>query len=309
MNHSHCCYHGNMRTIPKSSFRKIAIYAAALGLITSVAGCTSTPEAQRPTVVVTYSVLADIVTDLVGDLATVEVIIPNGQDPHDFEPSAKDVETMNNAALIVANGLGLEDNLQQSLDAAEQVGVAVFKISDHVKTQTLLEDGATVTDPHLWLDPLTLSAAIPALAQKLNEVLDTDLTERSAKLQQHLEDISARAATIMTEVSNCTLVTGHEELGYFATRYGCKVIGAIIPSMSTSAEATAGQISDLKTLAAAANVQAIFASVGTPSNVAEQLAQELDIKLVELSTHMLLDGDQYEQFIVRIAQQISDALK
>jgi len=254
-------------------------------------------------------VLADIVTDLVGDLADVQVLIPNGQDPHAFEPSAKDVEAMNSAALIVANGLQLEEHLGQSLDAAAQGGVAVFYISDHVKTQLLLEDGAEITDPHLWLDPLTLSAAIPALTQKLNEVLDADLTRQSVKVQRHLEDISAQAAAIMAEVSNCTLVTGHDELGYFATRYGCKVIGAIIPSMSTSAEATAGQIADLKTLATAANSKAVFASIGTPTNVAEQLARELDIELVELSTHMLLDGDHYEQFIVRVAQQIANALK
>lgn len=298
-----------MRTIPKSLLREFVLSAATFAVIAVAAGCTSSPEAKRPTVVVTYSVLADIVTDLVGDLATVRVIIPNGQDPHAFAPSAKDVETINNAALIVANGLQLEGHLGQSLDAAGREGVAVFNISDHVKTQLLLEEGEVITDPHLWLDPLTLSAAIPDLTQRLNEVLDTDLTRQSVKVQQHLAEISARVAAIMAEVSNCTLVTGHDEMGYFATRYGCKVIGAIIPSMSTSAEATAGQIADLKTLAAAAKVKAIFASIGTPTNVAKQLAQEMDIKLVELSTHMLLDGDHYEQFIVRVAQQIANALK
>ena len=298
-----------MRTIPTSLLRQFAVVVAALGLISSATGCTSSPAAKLPTVVVTYTVLADIVTDLVGDLATVRVIIPNGQDPHAFEPSAKDIETMNSAALIVANGLQLEEHLGQSLDSAAQGGVAVFYIADHVKTQTLLEGGATITDPHLWLDPLTISAAIPALTQKLNEVLDADLTSQSVKVQQHLKNISAQAAAIMAEVSSCTLVTGHDELGYFATRYGCKVIGAIIPSMSTSAEATAGQIADLKTLATSANSKAIFASIGTPTNVAAQLAQELNVKLVELSTHMLLDGDHYEQFIVRVANQIASALK
>ena len=298
-----------MRTIPRSLLRQFAVSAAALGLITLAAGCASSPEANRPTVVVTYSVLADIVTDLVGDLAEVRVIIPNGQDQHTFEPSAKDVEAMNGAAIIVANGLQLEEHLGQSLEAAARGGVAVFYVSDHVETQTLLDAGATITDPHLWLDPLTLSAAIPSLTQKLNEVLETDLTTRSVKVRQHLEDISAQVAAIMAEVSNCTLVTGHDEMGYFATRYGCKVIGAIIPSMSTSAEATAGQIADLKTLATAANSRAIFASIGTPTNVAEQLAKEMNVELVELSTQILLEGDRYEQFIVRVAQQISNALK
>lgn len=278
----------------------------ALGM--GVAGCATSTSSDRPTVVVTYSVLGDVVSQLVGDAAVVRVMIPNGTDPHEFEPSAKDVETMNNAVLIVANGANLEEQLDHIIDEAQRNGVPVFVMADHVSTRTMTEDGAEIVDLHLWLDPMTIRQAIPNLARELGTILNVDLTIRSAQLQQDLGDVNLEAAAIMSGIKNCTLVTGHDEMGYFAARYGCTVVGAIIPSLSTSAEATAGQIAELKQLVSDSGVQAIFASLGAPTRIAEQLARELDVQLVELSTHMLGKDDHYREFILRISQLVADAL-
>ena len=93
-----------MRMIPKS-------FLVGSSFLVVLMGCGSTPNADsNPTdgsrnIVVTYSVLGSVVEQLVGDLASVSVIIPDGQDPHEFEPSAKDIESLNNADLVVANGL------------------------------------------------------------------------------------------------------------------------------------------------------------------------------------------------------------
>lgn len=287
--------------IPKTLALTIAI---GMG----VAGCATSTSSDRPTVVVTYSVLGDVVSQLVGDAAVVRVMIPNGTDPHEFEPSARDVETMNNAVLIVANGANLEEQLDHIIDEAQRNGVPVLVMADHVSTRTMTEDGAEIVDPHVWLDPMTIRQAIPDLARELGTILNVDLTIRSAQLQQDLGDVNLEAAAIMSGVKKCTLVTGHDEMGYFADRYGCVVVGAIIPSLSTSAEATAGHIAELKKLVSDSGVQAIFAGLGTPTHVAKQLAQELDVQLVELSTHMLGKGDRYKEFILRIAQQVADAL-
>lgn len=278
----------------------------ALGI--GVLACATPSSSNRPTVVVTYSVLGDVVSQLVGDFADVQVMITNGTNPHEFEPSAKDVETINNAALIVANGANLEAQLNHIVDEAQRSGVPLFVMTDHVSTRTMAEDGTKFIDPHLWLDPMTIRQAIPDLARELGTILNVDLTVRSAQLQQDLVDANSEATAIMSGIKNCTLVTGHDEMGYFAARYGCTVVGAIIPSLSTSAEATAGQIAELKKLISDSGVHAIFTGLGTPKHVAKQLAQELNVQLEELSTHMLGKDDHYKEFILRISQQIADAL-
>ena len=89
--------------------------------------------------VVTYSVLAAVVSDLVEGSANVVTLIPDGQDQHNFEPSAKDLETINNAALVVANGLDLEEGLDDALSNAQQAGVNVFYVAYHVTVLDIVD--------------------------------------------------------------------------------------------------------------------------------------------------------------------------
>ena len=97
-------------------------------------------------------------------------------------------------------------------------------------------------------------------------------------------------------------------MGYFADRYGCEVIGAIIPSLSTTSEASAGELANLKDQIALHNVKAIFTGLGTPQEVANQLANETGVKAVSLSTHYLNGATNYREFMLHLVQQIADAL-
>ena len=108
-----------------------------VGALASVAvvacgGGESSSSSDRPSVVVTYSILGAVVSDVVGDAADVVVLMPNGIDPHEWEPSAKDIELLNNADLIVSNGLDLEGNVMEAIEAAEKEGIADFHATDSI---------------------------------------------------------------------------------------------------------------------------------------------------------------------------------
>ena len=90
-------------------------------------------------IVVTTSVLGSVVRDLVGDRASVTVLMGNGVDPHDWAPSAQDLEAVYAADLVVANGLGLEEGLQDALGQAEAEGIRVFEATDHIDVRELGE--------------------------------------------------------------------------------------------------------------------------------------------------------------------------
>ena len=262
--------------------------------------------------VVTYSILGDLVADLVGDAAKVIVVIPNGQDQHEFEPSAKVVEQINNADFIVSNGLDLEEYLTDVLAEAATRGVGVFKAAEHVtvrKAGAELTDAKDGNDPHLWLDPITLAEMIPDLSNELGKALGVDLSDSAAQLSLRLATIDVKIKEIMTTVPRCALVTGHDSLGYFAARYGCQIVGAVIPSLSSSAETSAGELADLKTAATQANVRAVFTEMGTPRAVVDQIAKEVGVKSVELRTHMLPTGGHYADVMIQLATSIAGALK
>ncbi|MEY3595488.1 MAG: hypothetical protein RL576_902 [Actinomycetota bacterium] len=205
-------------------FRNMCL-AALLGLFASCSSDGSSSSDTTPSIVVTYSAIGDVVSRLVGDAATVTVLIPNGQDQHDFMPSAQDVETINNASLVVSNGLDLEEGLEDSLLQAEKSGVPMFHIADHV---TLLDavdkeeghegeedHGHGTEDPHVWLDPETIAESIPALAKALQLATGKDFAAEETAVVGELTALSAKIREIMTTVDECKLVTGHDSLGYF----------------------------------------------------------------------------------------------
>ena len=275
--------------------------------------------ADLPVIAVTYSVIGDIVSQLVGDNATVNVVIPDGQDPHDFQPSAKDIETINNAALVVSNGLEFEEGLEEVLENIAKSGGNIFMIGEHI-TVRKIDDGDdhgddhhdddkhADGDPHLWLSPATMLEMLPALTSALTDAVGADLSAEATALTTKLQDLDGQVESIINSLGECNLVSGHDEMGYFADRYGCNVIGAIIPSFTTTSEATAGELAELKLLVEQYKVRAIFTGLGTSPDTASQLAKELGIKAVTLSTHYLDGVTNYQEFILNLTNQIAEAL-
>jgi len=318
-NGSHYCYTQDVarqsKQYPTRASGARALVLAVLAVLTSAcasSGNVQSGTSKTPVVVATYSILGDLVADLVGDAAKVIVVIPNGQDQHEFEPSAKVVEQINNADFIVSNGLDLEEHLTDVLAEAATRGVGVFMVAEHVtvrKAGAELTDAKDGNDPHLWLDPITLAEMIPDLSNELGKVLGVDLSDSAAQLSLGMAAIDVKIKEIMSTLPRCALVTGHDSLGYFAARYGCQIVGAVIPSLSSSAETSAGELADLKTAATQANVRAVFTEMGTPRAVVDQIAKEIGVKSVELRTHMLPTGGHYADVMIQLATSIADALK
>jgi len=309
--------------VPKKPLKKLASVFALIALAScsnsteTVSESTQTiasPAVELPVVVVTYSVIGDVVAQLVGDKAVVNVLIPDGQDPHEFQPSAKDIETLSNAAIVVSNGLDFEEGLEDVLENVVESGNKVFMVGEHITVLKTKEaddhehDHGGV-DPHLWLSPGTMLEMLPALTSALSDALGIDLANSSVALTTNLEELDKEIQQTISGLQDCNLVSGHDEMGYFAARYGCQIIGAIIPSFTTTSEATAGELADLKKLIDQYKVAAIFTGLGTNPAVADQLAKELGIKAVILSTHYLDGANNYQEFMLRMVNQIAEALK
>ncbi|MYI26909.1 MAG: hypothetical protein F4064_02325, partial [Acidimicrobiales bacterium] len=101
---------------------------------TEAVDATDAPSAV-PSVVTTTSIWADVVSNVgCDDSVSVTTLIPQGGDPHTYEPSLRDRETMDAADLVVANGLGLEERLEDTLEAVAAEGVHVFEVAEHIDT-------------------------------------------------------------------------------------------------------------------------------------------------------------------------------
>jgi zinc/manganese transport system substrate-binding protein len=294
-----------------------------LALLLAISGCNgqTTNSGGKKSIVVTYSVLGSLVKEMVGDLATVTVLIPNGLDPHEWEPSAKDIEKVNNANLVVRNGLTLEAGLERTLDAAEKNGVQMFIASDHIHIRYVgIGEGIPTNDPdqaigapdpHLWMDPLTVKDMVTGLSTMLNKNFGWDLTERTASLSARLDSLNQSINDQLQVIPavDRKLVTGHESMGYFADRYRFRLVGVIVPSLSSKADVTAANLAELKKIVQENNVKAIFTELGTSAATAKTIADEIRVKVVELNTHALPADGSYFTFLNNLAGVIISALK
>lgn len=288
--------------------------AALMAALVLFAGCApAAAPSGKKTIVVTYSILGSLVKDLAGDQFDVVVSMPNGLDPHEWEPSAKDIATLNKAALIVRNGLNLEGGMEGVLTQAETSGVPMFTAADHITVRRVKEgqglpngdadQAVGAQDPHLWLDPRGMKAVVTALAADLKSRFGTDLDARAADLGARLDALDAEIRTQVARVPEARrlLVTGHESMGYFADAYGMTLVGAIVPSLTSQAEVSASDMANLKKAIQGRPVAVLFTEKGTPPKVADALGAELNLRVVEITTHALGSDGSYFTFLRDLA--------
>jgi zinc/manganese transport system substrate-binding protein len=313
--------------------RSVLSFVGLVGVVgVAAAGCGGDDDAasaapDRPRVVVTTSVLGDIVRNVVGDQADVQVIMPVGADPHEFAASTRQAEAMTGADLLVVNGAGFEQSMAGVIDGAAEDGTAVFTFADHVALRTLDGDEHEHADghdhdgddPHLWTDPTMIAGAVGALATELADVPGVDAAAIETAAADYAAELGALDASIAATLSSIpaaqrVLVTNHEALGYFARRYDLAVVGAVIPSLTTSASASAGELEQLADVIREQGVPAIFGETTQPTKLARALADEVggDVQVVELYTESLGDegggADTYVGMLRTDADRIADAL-
>lgn len=225
-------------------------------------------------VVATTSVLGDVAAHIVGDAGTVEVLMGPGIDPHDFSPSAEQTARLLEADLVVANGLGLEEGFASVLEAAAADGARVLQVASDVRP--LGGDGDL--DPHFWFDPLRMAEAVDLIADALETSGWPDgVGTAAADYRAQIEETDALVESILDAVpaERRVLVTNHDNLQYFADRYGFEVAGTIIPGASTLAEPSPADLARLVEILRQRNISAIFTDAAGSDRLARALSDEV----------------------------------
>ncbi|OZD57929.1 zinc ABC transporter substrate-binding protein AztC [Rhodococcus sp. 06-1460-1B] len=279
-----------------SRFSSAVAVAAAIGLCLS--GCSADGD-DRPVVIVSTNILGDVVQQLVGDEADVVTLMKPNADPHSFEISAQEGARLRTADLIVSNGLGLEEGLQQHLDEAAAENVLTFVAGDAIDVLEYTEgDAAGSPDSHFWTDPARMTAVVDALEPALaglDGVDSAEIADRTAGYLLQLkgldDDMSATFAAIPEQ--RRALVTNHHVFGYLADRFDFTVIGAAIPGGTTLAAPSASDLAELVGAIEKTGVPAIFAESSSPDRLVQALASEADIRVavIELFTESLTAPD------------------
>ncbi|MHB1138510.1 MAG: metal ABC transporter solute-binding protein, Zn/Mn family [Microthrixaceae bacterium] len=317
--------------------------AAALAILLPACGDAGGPAAAASSVMATTSIWADVTSQITCGEVEVTSLIPRGSDAHAFEPSVQDADALRSAQLVVANGLGLEEGLHDVLGTAAADGVTVLEVGPsldplaadghgaegHVEEGGVEESGVEEggdhdhgeDDPHVWMDPDRVAAAVPLIAAALAEVdgleLPADRLDRcAAEYADELRELGTTMDTTLSVVAEPRrrLVTDHEALGYFADRFDFTVVGAAIPSTSSLAESDPRGLEELAATMRAEGVPAVFTSTTGPTQLADALAAQVGsgVRVVQLSTESLgapgTATATYVEMLRTDAELVADAL-
>lgn len=255
----------------------VAVVAASV-----LSACASARD-ERPLVVVSTNILGDVVDELVGDDIEVMTLMRPDADPHSFEISARDAARLRSADLLVSNGLGLEEGLQQHLDAAVAAGVESFVAGDQIVALAYTTgDAAGTPDPHFWTDPARMVDVVEALAPRLSKLpgadnIDANVDAYVEELERLDDDMAGAFERI--PVANRALVTNHHVFGYLAERFGFRIVGTAIPGGTTLAAPSASDLADLVSAIEENGVPAVFAESSSPDRLIRALAEEADVRV------------------------------
>lgn len=281
----------------------VAPAVAALLAAAALASCSRSPPSARSVVIASEPFLADIAREVAGDRIAVTALLPIGVDPHTWEPAPRDAAAVASARLFIVNGAGLEAFLQPLLDGLGGRRPRVVEASAGLvpRRRGDSEPGADVDhhdiDPHFWLDPLNVVRYAENIGDALAELDPAGASTFRANAAAYAEKLRDLDRWIAGEVARIPperrlLVTNHESLGYFADRYGLRIVGTVIPGISTGASPSARDLAALADGLRGTGARALFIEEGADPRLARQLAAETGLALVtDLRTHTLSGPD------------------
>lgn len=228
-------------------------------------------------VVVDTSFLADIVRNVVGERLTVAYLIPEGADPHSFEPTPRDAQMVAECRAVVINIAGLSPMVDELVVGAVDPDAPVIEAAAGIE--------GVKDDPHCWLAPLYVVTYAENIAEGLAEIdpEGADIYESNAR--SYAESLETLDSWIRTQVETVPLerrllVTNHESLNWFADQYGMRVVGTIFPTTAGEGSPSARQIADLVADIRGSGAPAVFVEIGGNEDLASQVAQEAGVVLV-----------------------------
>jgi ABC-type Zn uptake system ZnuABC Zn-binding protein ZnuA/ABC-type Mn2+/Zn2+ transport system permease subunit len=256
--------------------------AAALALIL-LAGCGRSGPDQpgRFEVVATTTEIGDWVREVGGPAVAVDQVLEPNTDPHEYEPRPSDVAATAGAALVFANGDGLDDWIDEvvsdSGSGAEIVDLGAI-VPDRLSGEAAAAE-ASDRDPHWWHDPRNAAAAVREIERRLAAIEPG----RRRRFERNADAYLARLRALDRRIALCVaavpaarrkLVTDHDAFGYFARRYGIEVVGAVIPAQTTQAQPSAQDLAELARTIEEQGVTAIFPESSLSARVTEAIARQ-----------------------------------
>jgi len=287
---------------------KLLLPALAASAALVLAGCSATATNAAGSdddlkVVATTTQIADLTRNIVGDAdgVTITQLIQPNQSAHSYDPSVADLTALGAADVLVINGVGLEEWLDDAIEASGFDGVTI----DSDEGITIQGDEAGHDDeagddeaahddeaehehdhsggnPHIWTDVKNAEAMVATIADGLAGASADHADEFAANEAAYTAQLAALEGWIHENIDAVPaderlLVSNHDAFGYFTAAYGITYVGSVIPSFDDNAEPSAAEIDALVAAVKATGVKAVFSEASINPKAADTIAAEAGV--------------------------------
>ncbi|WP_337603489.1 metal ABC transporter substrate-binding protein [Acidaminococcus timonensis] len=298
---------------------KRLLYLFCSVLLLLAAGC-GAPKAEKPdggklAVVASFYAMKEITQAIGGDKVDVRTLIPEGTEPHEFQPTTRSMKDLSRARVLVIQGLGMEPWAEEMVKAAENKDlvqvVAAWQVQpiQNEEKEEIREHGQY--DPHAWLSPSCAQLEARAIADGL---ANADPANR-AYYEANADKFIARLQTLedkykekFRQVHRKDFVTGHAAFAYVCRDFGLEQ--SSVEGVFASGEPNARQLAALVEFCRERGVKTIFTEAAVSPKTSQSLAREVGAKVVPIHTLEGSEGEgDYLQQMEENLERIYESLK
>ncbi len=257
----------------------------------------SPDESDQIIVIASFYPLYEFSKQVGQDNVNVSLLVPPGIEPHDWEPTIKDIELMKKSSIVVVNGIGFESWVEnvKSISSARinvvdtSIGVHLKENEDHESEEHNDEHG--FSDPHIWLNPIMAKNQVNNIKNALINIDPKNESYYTKNAQNYLSQLDALDKKIRNELSGCKkdFIAFHNAFSYFADEYG--LIQHTIVSTNPNSEPTPQTLQKIISLAKEHKIKVIFSEESVNPRVSEVIANEFGGKVLTLSPIEVFEHD------------------
>ncbi|MGE8206470.1 metal ABC transporter substrate-binding protein [Heyndrickxia sp. NPDC080065] len=293
-------------------FVLFAIFILISGCANEQKNSNKTNNNKKLEIVTTFYPMYEFTKNIVQDKANVKLLVPSNIEPHDWEPSPKDVGSIQQADLMIYNSTYLETWVPSIEKSVNRDHLSFVEASSGIDLMEGTEHHKHEMDPHVWLSPVLAQQEVKTIT---NAVIKAD-PKNKTYYQKNSDEYVAKLAqldnnyrTALNNVKRRELITQHAAFGYLTKEYGIKQVP--IAGLSPSQEPSPAKLGELKEFALKHKVKTIFFEELTSPKVAETLATEIGAKTEVLHTLEGLSKNEQEQGLnyITIMHQNLEAIK
>lgn len=282
--------------------KKITLLLISAMMALSFCGCGKQhTNSDKLQVYTSFYAMYDFAQQIGGDKADIHIMCPPGQEPHDYEPTARDIAGLTEADVFIYNGMGMEHWVDAVSDTLSSTDVIIVETSASAKHKT------ATNDPHIWLNPDNALAQLTAICDAFVKADNSNADYYNARLNDckaKLSELTANYNAAVNTFSSTDIVVSHEAYLNMCDAFGLTQYA--VNGIDNDDDPTPARMAEIEKFIKDNNIKYIFTEPLGTSSIMQTIANDTGCKILALDP---FEGNSENKDYFAVMNENLEALK